>query len=168
MKAYITNGTTDYLLSLAGKHSSKMIFLMNNNAGTVAYYEDDQKSIFASGRDYDILIDEGHIKETGYIVMNNIPIADEGKPIFETSFQERKSTLSDTPGFQAFKLLKPLSGNTYVVLTQWDSELSYENWKDSDAFSKAHKTTSAKRPAYFLEQSFVSKYSMYDPEEEED
>lgn len=168
MKAYMTNGTVDYLLSLTEKHSSKMIFLMNNSAGTVAYYEDNQNSIFVSGREYDILINEGNIKETGYIVMNNIPIADEGKPIFETSFKKRESALKDTPGFQAFKLLKPLTGNTYVVLTQWDSELSYENWTESDAFSKAHKTTSAKRPAYFLEQPFISKYSMYEPDEDED
>lgn len=168
MNAYMTNGTTDFLLNLAHRNASKTFHIMTNEVGSLAYYEDDQGSIFASGRDYRILMSDGELEETGFVVMNNIPIAEEGKPVFEVNFKKREILIKNTPGFQAFRLLRPLNGNTYIVLTQWDSRESYEMWKESAAFKEAHAPSTAKRPAYFLEQSFVSMYSMYDPEEDDE
>lgn len=167
MKAHMTNGTIDFLLKLTQKHSQLTFHLMVGESSTLAYYEDKKKSVFVAGRSYDILLNSGNIQEKGYVVMNNIPVSDEGKPLFETSFNKRQQTVETIKGFQAFRLLKPLKGNTYVVLTQWASERDYEAWKNSDAFSKVHQISPTKPPAYFLEQPFVHTYSMYDPDAED-
>jgi len=168
MKAHMTNGTIDFLFKLAEKHAQLTIYLMVGDSSTLAYYEDHKKSIFAAGRSYDILLSSGDIQEEGYIAMNNIPVADEAKPIFETSFDKIQKNLDTVKGFQAFRLLKPLDGNTYIFLTQWASGKDYEAWKNSDAFSNAQEAFPAKQPAYFMEQPFLNTYAMYDPDDEDD
>ncbi len=93
--------------------------------------------------------------------MNNIPVADEGKATFEDKFKQRQQSVENMKGFQAFRLLRPNKGNTYVVMTQWASEDDYENWKNSDQFKQAHKDgADTKPPAYFLDQPFVTNYHM--------
>lgn len=167
MNAYMTNGTIDFLSKIAQKHSQITFHLMVGESSTLAYYEDLKKSIFAAGRNYEILLKSGNIEEKGYVVMNNIPVSEEGKPVFETSFNKRQQAVEAMNGFQAFRLLKPLTGNTYVVLTQWASEKDYEAWKSSEAFAKAHLATDTKQPAYFMERPFVHTYAMYDPNAED-
>src|SRR5690625_6034402 len=87
MKAFMTNGTLDVLKSIAKKHPDIDFYYMNSDTSSLAYYEDKAKNIFSSGRGYEVLITKGKIREEGYIVMNNIPVTDEGQPILD-----RKST----------------------------------------------------------------------------
>lgn len=165
MLAHMTNGTADFLQKLIDKHPDKRIWLMHAESSSLAYYEDQAKSIFVSGRDYDILIKRGEIKAEGYVVMNNIPVTEEGQPVFEHQFQNRRHDIEKMPGFQAFRLLKPKKGNTYVVFTQWRSVQDFNNWKTSDHFKHSHKNTSVKPPDYYADRPFLSAYHMIIEEE---
>ncbi|MFD1360998.1 antibiotic biosynthesis monooxygenase family protein [Lentibacillus salinarum] len=162
MNAYMTKGTFDFLRKLPAEHPAIDFFFMRENTSTLVYYEGDhKKSIFASGRTYETVTTSGTLKENGFVVMNNIPVADEGKPIFEDKFKQRKQGVESMPGFQAFRLLRPKKGDTYVVMTQWASEADFDNWKHSDQFKQAHKDGSdVKPPAYFLDRPFVTSYHM--------
>lgn len=161
MNAYMTNGTLDFLSKLPDKHPEIEFYFMQESANTLVYYEGNKKNIFASGRAYEIIIENGTIRENGYVVMNNIPVADEGKALFEDKFKHRGQNVESMPGFQAFRLLRPKKGNTYVVMTQWSSKADFENWKNSDQFKQAHKNGSdVKPPAYFLDRPFVASYHM--------
>ncbi|MBS3680516.1 antibiotic biosynthesis monooxygenase [Ornithinibacillus massiliensis] len=158
MKAYLTNGTIDFLIKFAKKYPAIHFHFMNGPSNDIAYYEGTDQQIFQAGREYDVIVQSGDIMETGYVVLNNIPVIDEGRPLFEDNFKKRQKEVDSQPGFQAFRLLKPMSGNTYIVFTQWDSAQSYERWKNSEAFKKAHAET--KPPAYFADRPFVTTYSM--------
>ncbi|UJL47583.1 antibiotic biosynthesis monooxygenase [Virgibacillus sp. NKC19-16] len=168
MKAFMTIGTIDFLQKLAAKHEDIHFHLMNSSEGSLAYYEDEPKNIFSSGRAYEVVIQSGLLEEEGYVVMNNIPVTDDGRAIFEERFKDRQNAVDKLPGFQAFRFLRPTKGDTYVVLTQWRSKADFENWKNSEAFKKAHKGTSTKPPAYFPNKPFITTYHMHDPEEDED
>ncbi|WP_047986164.1 antibiotic biosynthesis monooxygenase family protein [Ornithinibacillus californiensis] len=163
MNAYMTNGTYDFLAKLAKKYPAINLHFMSGSSNDVAYYEGTKLKIFQSGRDFEILVQSGDIQETGYVVMNNIPVIDEGQPIFEDNFKKRQKEVDNQKGFQAFRLLKPLKGNTYVVFTQWDSAESYERWKESDGFKKAH--TETKPPAYFADRPYINTYQMIEKNE---
>lgn len=168
MNAYMTNGTLDFLRKLPEKHADINFYFMRENASTLVYYEGGKKSIFASGRSYEIILQQGELRNNGFVVMNNIPVADDGKATFEDKFKQRQQNVDAMPGFQALRLLRPKKGNTYVVMTQWASEADFENWKNSDEFKKAHKEgNNAKPPAYFLDRPFVTSYRMIDVEETE-
>ncbi|WP_100011418.1 antibiotic biosynthesis monooxygenase family protein [Lentibacillus sediminis] len=166
MNAYMTIGTQDFLKKLQEKHEEIPIYLMNSTSGSLAYYESEEKNIFSSGKAYDIVLESGQMEEKGYVVMNNIPVTDEGRKPLEERFRERKGTIEQTPGFQAFRFLRPQKGNTYVVLTQWASANDFENWKNSDQFKKAHKGQQKVKPtAYFPDKPFVTTYHMENPED---
>lgn len=167
MKAYMTNGTYRFLKDLSKKHSTIDFYFMNSASGSLAYYEGSGKSIFASGRDYDIILKSGALLEEGYVVMNNIPVTEEGMPVFENHFKERQGNVDNMPGFQALRLLRPTSGNVYVVLTQWATKQDFERWKNSDDFAKAHKDQVVKPPAYFANKPFVTSYTMITEDEEQ-
>lgn len=164
MNAYMTNGTLDFLRKIPAKHPDITFWFMSSNSSALAYYEGSKKNVFASGRAFEIIAEAGTMKQKGFVVMNHIPIEDEGKPIFEDAFQKQQRTIETMPGFRAFRLLRPKKGNTYVVLTQWDSEADFNHWKDSDAFKQAHTKQAAMSPAYFADRPFIGKYYMVEDE----
>lgn len=161
MKGYMTNGTVDYLKSVAEKHPALTLYLMADQDGAMLYYESDQPTIFESGRSFEMVIESGNLAHAGYVVINHIPVAEEGHAIFEERFKQRQQQVEHTPGFQAFRLLRPLSGNTYAAFTQWHSKKAFEDWTNSDDFKKAHAKPS-RPPAYQAERPFLKHYSMID------
>ncbi|WP_067729785.1 antibiotic biosynthesis monooxygenase family protein [Oceanobacillus damuensis] len=167
MKAYMTSGTIDYLKGIDQEYPDLHLYLMTNSEGGIAYYENSEKKIFNAGRVFEVVMQTGEIQEEGYVVMNNIPVSDESKPGFEHRFKNRRNTVETMPGFQAFRLLKPLQGNTYVVFTQWGSVADFDNWKDSEQFKEAHKNQQAKQPAYTNERPFLTTCNMYIEDEDE-
>ncbi|MGY0692844.1 antibiotic biosynthesis monooxygenase family protein [Virgibacillus sp. FSP13] len=164
MNAYMTNGTYDFLTKLQEKYPKINFFYMSSGSSTLAYYEGQQKDVFAAGREFEAIDTSGEIKQSGFIVMNNIPVTDDGTAMFEERFKQRQSELNKTPGFQAFRLLRPKKGNTYVVLTQWASENDFNNWKNSDSFKKQHQAGPTKPPAFFADKPFITSYHMIDPD----
>lgn len=160
MKAFMTTGTFSFLIKLLDKYPHISFSLMSNATNTLLYYEDEKKNVFASGRAYEVLTMSGQMQKEGYVSMNHIPVADEGKPVFEDHFKRNLSSLQKCLGFQAFRLLKPRKGNMYVVITQWDSEKSFKLWKSSESYTQLHDPTKTMPPAYFLERPFHATYTM--------
>ncbi len=167
MRAYMTSGTIEFLRKLEEKYSSLAIRLMYNNKGGLAYYEHPKKAVFQSGRAYEVLTVVGEIQESGFVVMNHIPVPEESQPVFENRFINRQHAVETMPGFQGFRLLKPKRGNTYVVLTQWASMKDFDSWKSSASFAEAHKKQTTKPPAHFSEKPYAATYTMYTEEDDQ-
>ncbi|QST00740.1 antibiotic biosynthesis monooxygenase [Pontibacillus sp. ALD_SL1] len=164
MNVYMTLGTYDYLASLTEKHDQK-IFLMQGESSALAYTEGE--NIFQEPRSYETVDHQGELQEEGFVVMNNIPVTDEGRPLFEDRFKNRAGAIEDSPGFQAIRILRPEEGNTYVVFTQWKDESSFEDWKNSQAFQKAHKNSgpqSTEKPSFSAGPAYLTKYHMTKPD----
>lgn len=156
----MTKGTYDFLQKLQDKYPDIPFYFMAGDSGTLAYYEGKEKSVFVAGSAYDVIESQGEIAKKGYVVMNHIPVTDDGTTKVEERFKQRKSGLDHMPGFQAFRLLRPRKGNTYVVVTQWASEHDFENWKNSSTFKKQHQNQAAKPPAYVAAKPFITTYQM--------
>lgn len=57
-------------------------------------------------------------------------------------FAARHDSMDGTPGFQGYELLQPTDGrNTWLVITRWESEDDFENWRNSQQFQKSHGNT---------------------------
>lgn len=108
-------------------------------------HEDDKRYLFnttdkgINNKNYESIDENGDLQAHGTIVLNNIPIAEDGKKAFEERFLSRPRAIESTPGFIAIKVLRPLADNTYVVLTQWESTQAFKDWQTSGAYHKAHK-----------------------------
>lgn len=63
------------------------------------------------------------------VKINVIEVPEGAGPEVEKRFADRADTVAGSPGFQGFQLLRPVRGdNRYFVVTQWDSDESFQAW----------------------------------------
>ena len=76
----------------------------------------------------------------------NIPISDEGKPVFEFNFAKQIQSIKDAPGFVAYRFLKAKKGDTYILLTLWTDESYFKHWKGRMAIKTSSTVFQLKTP----------------------
>jgi heme oxygenase (mycobilin-producing) len=73
------------------------------------------------------------------IKINAITVPEDSGDQLGERFASRRDSMEGTPGFQGFELLQPTDGRTsWLVLTRWDSEEAFENWRNSQSFAVSH------------------------------
>lgn len=161
MNVFITTGTYDFLKKISDKHQEENMILMLNENTALLYHETDGKTYFKEPRSYEVVDGNGHIQNGKFFVMNNVPVTEEGRPIFEHRFKNRARLIDKQKGFYGIRVLRPKSSDTYIVLTAWEKEEAYEKWKSSLSFKKSHTKTShdpSKEKSIFSRPSYVTKY----------
>lgn len=59
--------------------------------------------------------------------------------VLEQRFAARKKAVDQTPGFEGFDLLRPTDGiDKYLVVTRWESQEAFDNWRNGAAFQQGH------------------------------
>lgn len=163
MNIYLTSGTPEFMDSLKEKHAGEKMVVLHGEGNAVLIHETSGKTVFQTPRKYEVIDSSGELSEQGYFVFNNIPVTDEGRPIFEHRFTNRPRAIEDEPGFIAIRVMRPLDSDTYIILTQWTGAGSFEAWQNSQAYSKAHEKRGTdegidKRPNIFSSASYVTTY----------
>lgn len=81
------------------------------------------------------------------IKINAIEVpADSGDALAER-FAPRARAMDDVPGCLGFELLRPEDDRTtWLVVTRWENEESFEAWKSSQAFREGHSQKEGHRP----------------------
>ena len=78
MKVYITYGTADFLKTIAKKHPSENMVLMQGEDNAVLIHETNGETVFQAPHSYESIDSVGEIKNPGYAVLNNIAVTQEG------------------------------------------------------------------------------------------
>ena len=138
MNIYMTSGTPEFMESLKEKYAAEGLIAMHGQANSLLLHETAGKTVFQTPRRYEVIGSLGKIQDNGYFVFNNIPVTDEGRPVFEHRFTERAGAIESELGFIAFRLLRPLDSDTYIVMTEWSQSTHYTRWKNSSSFDKFH------------------------------
>ena len=131
MNIYMTTGTIDFMEKVKEKYKNESIILMNGGGHTLLLHETSRASVFQTPRKYEVVGAEGQLSENGYYALDNVAVTDEGKPIFEHHYKTMGTKLKDLPGFIAFRLLRPIGSDTYIILTEWTEKRLYELWHNS-------------------------------------
>lgn len=163
MNVYMTTGTYDFLKNKKDQYPNEKIFLMQNAETALLLHETPGKTVFAAPRRYEVVEGKGILKDKGFVVMNNIPVTDEGRPILEFQFKNRAGLIEKEPGFIAIRVLRPVQSDTYVILTIWEKESDFTRWTNSKAFHEAHQQKGPKpklSTTIFSGTSYVTKYSL--------
>ena len=80
------------------------------------------------------------------VVINALSIPGEAGPELEKRFAARKHSVDQEPGFEGFKLLRPVNGeDRYFVYTQWATREDFENWRNKRS-EAAHAHNDGKKP----------------------
>lgn len=161
MWAFMTTGTARFLKDITDSHPTIDFYFMKRAASTLVYYEDKRKKgVFVSGRSFSILSKYGVLKKEGFVVMNNIPIMEDGSAVFEDQVKKKLPLIENTEGLNAIRLLKQAKKNHYMVLTQWKTERHYTTWQKSERFKQMDFVNMARLPAYFAERPYSASYYM--------
>ncbi len=60
----------------------------------------------------------------------------------EARFAARAGSVDQQPGFEEFMLLRPVAGDDrYFVVTRWESEEAFQDWRSGQAFAHQHRET---------------------------
>jgi heme oxygenase (mycobilin-producing) len=157
---YITYGTTDYLATFQEKYGQALLLEGDSNSALVL--ETEGQNPFTEKHEYEIINQRGSLSGAGFVVMNHIPVTEEGRALFEERFQNRAGLVEGEPGFHGIRILRPLQKDTYIVMTLWESHSDFINWQQSKAYEEAHKNrgTSKGLPpeTFFSGKSFVKEY----------
>ncbi len=77
------------------------------------------------------------------IKINAIPVAGESGDELARRFAARAGAVDDQEGFEGFELLAPTDGRTtWLVVTRWRDEDSFNAWVSSPAFGHGHRSES--------------------------
>ena len=74
------------------------------------------------------------------IKINAITVPPDGGDELARRFAARAGAVDNQDGFQGFELLQPTDGRTtWLVVTRWRDEESFEAWRTSPAFGHGHR-----------------------------
>lgn len=74
------------------------------------------------------------------IKINAITVPTDAGDEVARRFGERAGAVDGTEGFEGFELLRPSDGrNTWLVVTRWSDEESFDRWTKSPAFAHGHR-----------------------------
>jgi heme-degrading monooxygenase HmoA len=73
------------------------------------------------------------------IKINAITVPPDGGDELARRFAARAGAVDSQEGFEGFELLRPTDGrSTWLVVTRWRDEESFEAWRTSSAFGAGH------------------------------
>ncbi|KFF60336.1 antibiotic biosynthesis monooxygenase [Cryobacterium sp. MLB-32] len=75
------------------------------------------------------------------IKINAITVADDSGDALAHRFAARAGAVDGSAGFEGFELLKPTDDrSTWLVITRWADEESFQAWVSSPAFGHGHRS----------------------------
>ncbi|MFE8696291.1 antibiotic biosynthesis monooxygenase family protein [Cytobacillus sp. FJAT-53684] len=167
MNIHLTSGTFDFLFKMKKKHLAESMILMQNIDNAVLLHETTKSSVFNTPRSFQVLDSFGPLENRGYVVMNNIPVTEEERPLFEYRLKNIKNLFQNLKGFLAIRILQPLKSDTYIVLTLWQNEKAYMDWEHSASYdmfmNEVEMNLSFKTAQLLIGSSYITKYFI--PEE---
>lgn len=72
------------------------------------------------------------------VVANRIAVTPGYEERFEAGFGTGQG-LAEQTGFIRNLVLRPVQGDTYIVMTFWESRDAFERWTQSDHFRQSHR-----------------------------
>jgi heme oxygenase (mycobilin-producing) len=78
------------------------------------------------------------------VKINAITVPPDGGDELARRFAARAGAVDSQDGFEGFELLRPTDGRTtWLVITRWRDERSFEAWLTSPAFGHGHRQAAA-------------------------
>ncbi|HSZ43813.1 MAG TPA: antibiotic biosynthesis monooxygenase family protein, partial [Streptosporangiaceae bacterium] len=83
----------------------------------------------------------GIIDHMTVVRINAITVPADSGDELARRFAARAGAVDNQDGFEGFELLKPTDGRaTWLVVTRWRDEESFEAWRNSAAFGQGHRS----------------------------
>ncbi|MER1999169.1 MAG: Target of RNAIII-activating protein [Lysinibacillus sp.] len=158
---YMTSGTPEFMEKMFADKRDVGLYLLHGQGNSILFYETDKKkSIFATPRKFEVIDGRGRFEQRGYFAIENIPVADEERYVFEEAVVKTVSALHGDLACIAFRVLRPVKSETFLIVTQWAGPVSYEKWKaGASAFTELVGGATSTTQTMFTSKAYVSTFS---------
>jgi heme-degrading monooxygenase HmoA len=97
-----------------------------------------------------------------FVMMNRMKVPEDWQPRFEEVFKDRAKAVDRRPGFIKAEILKPVKGDTYIVMTHWEGKEHFEAWVGSEEYKEGHQRVGEfKRDGKIVLTSEVEMYEVF-------
>ncbi|MGM9950453.1 MAG: antibiotic biosynthesis monooxygenase family protein [Lysinibacillus sp.] len=134
MNFYLTSGTPEYMERMVNKYGKEGMILLHGGGNSVVMHESPKKSVFATPRRFEVIDGSGTFEQRGFFAMQNVPVMDEARPVFEERLIKAIAHLKNDASLIAYRVLRPIKADVYVVVTQWAGPASFDIWTKSGHF----------------------------------
>ncbi|MCG7420776.1 hypothetical protein MHJ97_10040 [Macrococcus epidermidis] len=132
MYTYMTYGSSFFLDKIKKKYSKRQILSFYNEDNAYLYEETDDKSVFSAPQSFTNVINDGKLLEKPTLLLYFI-VKEARQEVFDTKPLPLEK-LNDYEGYQAFRLLRPKRGETYVATFQFDRKSQIDDFRKSSFF----------------------------------
>ena len=165
MNFYITTGTLSFLKIIQKKHQEAEIILLNNPSTSMLLHEGSGKSFFQSPRSFEVIDQSGQLKQEGFFALHHIPVSPEDRPAFEFDLKAATKSIHQQPGIKAFRLLRPVSSDSYIVLTNWAKEQDYARFDQNKVLTNKKLESLFNTQVLFTGKPYTAKFHAYKEKE---
>jgi len=168
LNVYMTFGTHDFLKKLYEKHKGdKNIHLLDGSGTSSLLLETEGKSIFKSGKRYDMIDASGGFEGATFVVMHHIPVSRQDTDLFRYEAKERTGLIQKQPGNKGVRILKEKKEDIFLIVSIWDSSGDFRRFQSSPDFEQLAIPQANIPQELFTGKSYVKMYSIYREELEE-
>ena len=169
MNFYLTSGTPEFMERLLTKYAKEKMILLHGQGNSVVMHESEKKSVFATPRRFEVIDGAGHFEQRGFVAMQNVPVMEESRPLFEERIIKAIAHLKQDASCIAYRVLRPVKAETYVVVTQWAGPASFEVWTKSNAFhaelAQLLDSSSSPTQTFFTSKTYTTTFTAPQPEQ---
>ena len=150
------------------------MIVMHGASNSILLHETEGKTVFQTPRRYEVISSSGTLTENGFFAFNNIPVTDEGRPIFEHRFQSRTVQIQRRTWICCFSASSPTKFRYIYRFNTVDRCIVFSNlWKNSPAYKQAagkheHEAGLDKMQHIFSSAPYVTTYKTKKDEDEEE
>jgi heme-degrading monooxygenase HmoA len=74
-----------------------------------------------------------------FVMINRMTVPEKFRDHFEDVFKDRKQAVDRRKGFIRAEILKPVDGDTYLVMTHWETKEDFDGWVGSPEYHEGHR-----------------------------
>ncbi|MCU7557301.1 hypothetical protein ROU88_10660 [Macrococcus capreoli] len=132
MYTYITYGSSFFLDKIQKKNTKRNLLSFYNADSAYLYEETEGKTVFSAPQTFINVINDGTLMEKPTMLLYFI-VKEARQEVFNT-LPLPLEKLQTYDGYQAFRLLRPKQGETYVAVFQFDSINLLDDFKKGSFF----------------------------------
>ncbi len=158
MFTYLTHGSEYYMQRLIDKHKNRSILEFAGPEDIILYEESTEKTVFSTPESFEIIDSEGEVTAHAPLILRYFQVSDDRRKVAESKLTEQKN-FSDYAGFTAYRLLRPLRGQSYCVVLQFSDEQTLADFKNSSIYRDTYEDSVVKnyQPADFISNIHFTK-----------
>lgn len=132
MYTYITYGSSFFLNKIIDKNKNRNLLSFYNSDSAYLYEETDEKTVFSAPQTFINITGDGTLLEKPTMLLYFI-VKEARQEVFDSQALPI-AQLHQYEGYQAFRLLRPKQGETYVAVFQFDTQSLLDDFKKSSFF----------------------------------